>query len=260
MLPATLTLLLALSPFEEAPQTPQPAEIARVVERLDKAFKDGTPADRAAALEAGIEVPADEVVERMAEALKDKAGTVVAAAVDALGRSANQKALETLEKHYRQHKKQLQKDPAMLAGVLKACARHGSESTIEILTDDPFGARDYQVVQARIYGLGNIRSKLSVEALIALSRKAGPNKVEGYMGDIRIALAELTGVDQGRSPELWGRWWEDNKKTFEIPEKPPELAPELRGRWRRYWATGRERPDPPGEDGESGEKRERRGG
>jgi HEAT repeat protein len=231
-----------------------PKEIEQAVARLEAAFKTGGTTERVAAIEAGALVPAEKVADGIAEGLKDKEPPVVLAAVEALGRMDSDAALARLEKHFEQHKKRLEKEPAVFAAVLKACARHGKSSSIPLLQEDLFAVRDYGVVQARILGLGNIRSKESIEALVAMSAKTGPNNLDRYMDELRLALFNITGVDQGKSPQLWGKWWQDNKKTFVVPEKPPELPPDLRGRWNHYWGIGdkERKPQDGGSDGKQG--------
>ena len=80
-----------------------------------------------------------------------------------------------------------------------------------------------------------IRHKESVEAVFGMMQKAGPLKVQGAMKEFRLSLMVLTGQDQGESRDLWVRWWQDNKKTFEIPKKPPRLPAPLQKQWDYYW-------------------------
>lgn len=229
-----------------------PKQVEEAVARLDAAFKTGGTGERVAAIEAGALVPAEKVVDGIAAGLKDKEESVVLAAVDALGRMESDAALARLEKHFEQNKKRLEKEPAMFAAVLKACARHGKSSSIPILQEDLFSVRDGPVIQARILGLGNIRSKESIEALISMAVKTGPNNLDRFMDELRLALFNITGVDQGKSPQLWSTWWQDNKKTFVVPEKAPELPPDLRMRWNHYWGIEQKEEKP--QDGSGGKQ------
>jgi hypothetical protein len=230
----------------------EPAKIEEAVARLEAAFKTGGTGERVAAIEAGALVPAEKVADGIAEGLKDKEPSVVLAAVEALGRMDSDAALARLEKHFEQNKKRLEKEPALFASVLKECARHGKNSSIALLQDDPFAVREHGAVQARILGLGNIRTKESIEALVAMSTKTGPNNLDRFMDELRLALFNITGVDQGKSPQLWAKWWQDNKKTFVVPEKAPELPPDLRARWNHYWGIADKKPQDAGSDGKQG--------
>jgi hypothetical protein len=234
--PAAAAVPIApLVTVEDEKKAIDPAEVKETVGRLEAAFKSDSTADRIAAIEAAVRVPDKEVAKTVAGGLKDKDAAVFMATVDALGHMQHPEALAELEKYYKQNKKRLQKDAPRFSAVIKACARHGQNSSIAILSDDLFSVKTYEAVQARIYGLGNIRTVEAIEALTSISRKTSRNNLDRYMAEFRLALFNITGVDQGNSPDLWGIWWRDNKKTFKIPEEVPEFPPEMRGKWKRYW-------------------------
>ncbi|MCZ6599095.1 MAG: hypothetical protein O7B99_15765, partial [Planctomycetota bacterium] len=143
------------------------------------------------------------------------------------------------------------KDVDLFAALLRAIAQHRSPSSIDVLSDNPFKAANYKTIKARVLGLGYIRDERSVEALFGMLNKIGPLQGQGVMQEFRIALMVLTGEDQGESRQLWIRWWNENKKTFEVPEKAPRLPEKVQERWDYYWGIYHKK--------DRGEKREDRG-
>jgi hypothetical protein len=113
--------------------------------------------------------------------------------------------------------------------------RLGNPKGIDVLIDSPFKSKGYPVIQARFFGLANIRDASAIEALFGLLDKVGNNDLDRYMGDIRLALVQLTGEDRGSDPRQWQAWWRENKKGFEVSPEPKQLPDDLRGRWNAYW-------------------------
>ena len=104
-----------------------------------------------------------------------------------------------------------------------------------MLTDDLFSQRSHAAIQARIYGLGNIRSEKAVQGIYDLMGKVGYRKLDPYMRDIRLALVRLTGEDNGPSVQLWLDWWQDNKKTFRVAPEAKFADEDDARRWNKYW-------------------------
>jgi hypothetical protein len=107
------------------------------------------------------------------------------------------------------------------------------------LTRDPFQPDASPCLRARIFGLARIRTLESLEGLLEMLATSGANvgtrRLQPQMEDVRIALMLLTGVDQGRSPELWERWWRANRKGFRLAAELPLLPKELRREWDIFW-------------------------
>lgn len=227
-----LSSVLAL----QSGSVPDTKKIEAAVAELTAAFAKGTPAQRRVeALAAAVETVDARVIELVAKGLGDQEPPVVLAAADALGRMAHPDALAALHAFAKREKKKLAEDETLFPAVLKAIGRHGSASSIELLADDPFSQRAYATVQARVMALGNIRSTRSVEALIEMSKLVGPRRMDGVRGDVRLALARLTGRDLGPDSVEWLAWWQEHKKSFEVAKEPPELEPALQKQWNRYW-------------------------
>src|SRR5262249_49300774 len=129
----------------------------------------------------------------------------------------------------------MQKDAGLYASLLRAIGQHANASSIEVLADDLWGVQDHGVIQARILSLGRIRTVTSAETLLGLMKAAGPNKIQPFMEDFRLALLSITGVDQGASQDLWLRWWNDKKSKLKVPETPPQLPKAMQARWDSYW-------------------------
>lgn len=252
-----LALVLALqgpggTPPADAPLDPKKIESA--VTELTTAFsKDGTPAKRIEAIGKSVEVVDARVIELVAKGLGDKDQGVNVAALDALGRMRHPNSLDALHAYYKREHKKLSDDMTVLPALIKAIGRHGSPSSIALLKEDAFEQRSYLAGQARILALGNIRTNEALEALIDRSKAVGPHRMDGLRNDMRVAIAQLTGLDLGPDSTAWLRWWQDNKKSFEVAKEPPKLEAGMARQWQRYWGV-------PGKDGEGEEGPARRRG
>ena len=238
-----LALALACSPStaaaadrslqDERPVPPERIEAA--VAALEAAAKGDDPAAYAKAIRDSADAVDKRVIEAIGKGLKHKDATVSGAAVDTLGRMRHPESVQALNGYYKSEKKVLTEDEARLAELLKAIGRLGDPKGIDTLVDNPFGARTYPVIQARLLGLGNIRDAKSVEALFGLLEKVAERDLDRYMADIRMALVQLSGQDMGDDPEQWKTWWRDSKKGYEVSPEAKPLPEDMRVRWNEYW-------------------------
>jgi hypothetical protein len=248
-----------LAPARPAPpqdSPPSEAEVAEATERLELAFQKGGSPERIEAIGAASDVLHADVVEWIDKGLRDKDPEVQAAAIETLRFMDFPAALEALHACYKRDRK-LMKHEELSGALLKAIGQHGSKSSIEILGDDAFGSRNHKAIQARILGLGNIRDPESVEELMGLMKKVGRHKAQPYMGEFRLSLMVLTGVDQGKSVDLWIKWWNDAKRDLVVSEKAPKLPQKDQTRWDSYWGNERQyerdqRRRKRGDDGDGG--------
>lgn len=218
-----------------------PKAIDECVANLQAAFgKDGSTAKKLDALGKASAVVDARVVAAAKEGLSDKEASVVAATVETLGQLRHPSALEALQGFYKKERKKLADDLTLMPALVKAIGRHGSPSSIALLKDDAFDQKTYLTAQARILSLGNVRTIESLEALIDLSKMVGPNRMDGLRNDMRLSIAQLTGVDLGPESTAWTRWWNDNKKGFEVAKEPPKLDAGLQRQWESYWGVPRE--------------------
>jgi hypothetical protein len=222
----------------QADEGPTSEQVSAAVAGLKSALASKESAQRIAALRGAAAVPHADVAKAVAPALKDSDADVQVAAMEALGSMRAPEALKELQRFESSHKK-LREDARLYSTLLKEIARHGSESSIEVLSKDPWENTDATVVRARIFGLGNIRDKKAVEALLSMMNLANPLPGEDspFMPDFRIALARLTGTDQTTNKSMWQKWWNDNKKEFKVAAEPLEIPAELQAKWDEYWAT-----------------------
>ena len=238
---ASLIVYVApLFPGAAQNETPKPdaKRVEAAVEEINAAFKDGKSSeDRIAAIRKNMEVADARVVAAIEKSFKDKDVVVQAAGMDALGRMPNPEALEGLHRLFKAEKQRLKDDDKLLPLLLKSIGRHGSEKSIDILSDDPFLQRTFPALQARVYSLGNIRSKKSVEALMDMMNKAGTRQVNDYMNLFRQSLVRLTGADQGPDSALWTKWWQDNKSKFEVSKEVPKVPEIAEKAWNEYWGV-----------------------
>jgi len=230
-----------------------PKRIEAAVAELEAAFKDGKSADeRVAAIKKNYEVTDARVASAIEKGLKDKELAVQTAAVDALGRMPHPDALAALHKFYKSEVKRLRDDDKLMPLVIQSVGRHGSESSIELLSDDLFMQRTFPAIKARVWSLGNIRSKKSVEALFGMMNKAGTQKVNDYMQMFRVALWRLTGTDNGPDCQMWLAWWRDHEKDFEMSKEPPKFPEDVEKHWNEYWGIQPKKETPK----EGGEKKD----
>ena len=232
---ALLALASVLSVPAHQEERATTERIDAAVAELEAAFKDGDSAARIAALRASVDALDKRVVALVAKGLNDKDREVALAACDTLGRMPHADSRKALEGFYKKEKPNLGKDEEGLVAVLKSIGRLGHPDGIATLTDDPFKATGYPVIQARFLGLGNIRSTKSLEELFSLLDKVGPNSLDRYMSDIRLALVRLTGEDRGDDSRQWQSWWQDNKKTFKVQPEPKPMPADMQTRWDAYW-------------------------
>jgi hypothetical protein len=239
-----IAVLLTLTQPAALAQTPADAQrVKAALAELDKAFKDAQPAERTNAIQHNAQIADAEVARSIGRGLADRDAGVQRAAITALRWMDHPEAVKQLEAAG-QHESPLRKDPELFAALLKGIGQHGSASSIALLKDDVWSVPDYAVMQARILSLGRIRTPAAAEALIAMMRTGGPLKIQPLMEEFRVALAVLTGTDQGRSQEMWMHWWNENHDKLKIESKPPTLEKPLQRRWDSYWnpETHEERP------------------
>jgi hypothetical protein len=240
------SLLFQLPLLLPAAQSPAPADPARVktaVVELEKAWKSSEAGERIRAIQAHATVADAEVVKLIAKGLKDKQLDVQKASIEALRWINHPDALAQLQSAAKDSK--FYKDqPVVFGSLLKAVGQYGNKSSIPVLTSDVWSVQEQSVIQARILGLGRIRTHESVEALMDLMKVAGTRRIENFMGDFRLALMTLTGADMGSSALAWQQWWSDNKSKLKIAPQPGELPKELDRRWKYYWGelTEEDRP------------------
>lgn len=262
---ATAFLTLSTPPVTCATASGGPAQeeqeqaakrIEAALADLKEAFKEKDPLLRIAAIDRNAEVASKETAEFFARAVKDDDDRVKESALSALRFMEHPEALKELLAIYKRDRK-LQKHRELFPKLIKAIGQHGSESAIQILGPDLVDHKNRDAVKAGLMGLGRIRSNEAVETLINLMNTSSRAHVQSYMRHFRMALMVLTETDQGQSQDDWIRWWNKNKKTFEVKEKEPKLPAKENREWKDFWGedyeVGREkRRKKRGEDPEQG--------
>jgi hypothetical protein len=213
---------------------PSSEQVKAAVTAIETALRGVDPAKKIEAIKVHSAVVDAQVIEAVSKGLREKEADVKLAAIEALRFTAHPDACKALE-HWMRAERTLKDAPQIYAAALKGLGQHGSKDSIALLVEDLWGAQDQSVIQARILGLGRIRDRAAVEKLIDLIKSAGPRKTDPFMDDFRLALMVLTGVDQGKSQELWQRWWQDHKDKFQLPKTEPELSKIDAYRWKNYW-------------------------
>jgi hypothetical protein len=239
-----LTTLLALGVLTtqagRAAKPPSAEDVARAVESIGEAFDARDVKGIERALEAARDVPHADVVRSVVRGLADERMEVKLATLQTLRWIEHPGALDAL--HRTAKERGLMKQPELALAVLRGIGEHAEVRSIPVLGHDPFQPDDAYCVRARLFGLARIRTLEALEAvlgILATVGNSGQRLVRSRMGDARIALMLLTGVDQGHSPELWETWWRENRKTFRIPTEVPLLPNELLVDWNKFWGLRR---------------------
>lgn len=220
---------------DDEPSAPSKEEVAAAVKTLKAGLASKEPSERNAALLAASSVVHADVVKVVASALGDEVPAVRDFTLDLLSKIEDPSALTALHAFAKRNRRTLPDQPELYALVLKCVARHGDPSSIELLKDKPFECDEHAVLRARILGLANIRDKRAVEALFDLMTKADRRKVTPYMGELQLAFNVLLGVDVGKNQDRWRDWWNDNKKTYVLPEVMPKLPNDALVTWQSFW-------------------------
>jgi len=263
MLNLILTAALVVSgPLQEpAEDAPDPQLIEEAVKELKQAFTKGKTPERLEALKDYGAVNDAKVIDWIAKGLKARDTAVQSASIECLRWLEHPDALDCLHTSLAKDKK-LKKDDALYEQLIKAVGQHHNPKSIDFLLDGALAQAAKKVQVARIYSLGNIRDKESVEALMDVMQRtaSGGKKGRGkqpLMTEIDISLQMLTGEEFGRDEAAWLKWWRASKKEFEVSPKVGQVRPKVRKVWGKYWglakadAAGKKGRD--GKDGEDGE-------
>ena len=221
----------------------QDAPPEEAVRKLEAALRDGGEEERVEAVRGAGRVADDGVARLLARAMRDPARAVRREAIDALGWNSSEGALKALTQDYWKSAA-LRDDGELFALLLKAIGRHGDPKSVVVLTDTPFRNLTLANGTARLMGLGNIRATESVQALVDLSKRAGPERGKGegggnwegtYGPPFRVALAALTGQDYGTSRAAWQSWWKEHEKGFQMAPERPRAPSDVARYFENYW-------------------------
>jgi len=234
--------LLALPAWADEPK---PVDPDTAMAQLKEAYGLGDDEVIVEAIDMAAGIPDAGVIREVERAFQSKSPAVIEAALKALGRTPDPKALDALHRLYRKvYKKKLGGYEDLFALLIKEIGRHGDESSVDILTKSPFSNLTVDVGVARMMGLSNIRSTKAIEGLIHLSEQAGgrgrgtgvASSLRGvFRTAFRVAMATLTGTDQGVVPQDWALWWTRNKKQFDMLPDRPQVPEDVSTYWSGYW-------------------------
>jgi len=233
---AAATPLLAQTPTEGGPD---PERVEAVVDELERAFDGSETTPKVRALEAAGEVPAPEVVDAIVRGLREKEREVKQAVIQALRWMDHPNAVVALRETFEKNRA-LREDEEFAPALLKAIGQHGDPGSLRLLQKDALGGKNHATRRARLLGLGMIRERASIEALLQLMRGTDERKVERAMDDLRLSLMMLTGTDRGPSAAAWRSWWSDHAKDFVLPAEPPRLPPPFAAQWYNFWGLDKD--------------------
>ncbi len=233
MLTLLVAATLALAPAQDiTPPTEERVELA--VNELEAAFKSKDEEKKLQAIEAHKDVEAKDVAELLGRAVKDDSDKVKESALGALRWMLHPESLDQLHSLLKRDRT-LVKNEALYTLLLKAIGQHRNPKSIPYLTSNEIDSKVPGPTQARILGLGNIRSKDSVAALIRMMHTANRSDIQNFMPRFRLSLMLLTSTDQGLSQDEWTSWWNKNKRTLEVAKEAPKLPPDEDVYWKSYW-------------------------
>lgn len=224
----------------DEPASPSRERVESMVETLRDALRGKDPAPKIEGLRDAVSVVHPEVIEWVEKALRDKSDEIRSEAIAALRNMRHPESLEALHGFHRKERKLRKDNPTLFVALLKAIAVHGSEDSIDLLSDGGFETKDRDTTHVRILGLGMIRHTESIEALMTMMRRGRRQDVQRNMAHFRIALMQLGGVDRGNNQEAWVEWWGDTKREFEMAEQAPLMPKALQAKWDRYWDIERD--------------------
>ncbi|HIG11645.1 MAG: HEAT repeat domain-containing protein [bacterium] len=229
---------------EPVSSPPAPELVEEAVQVLTRAFKHGKTPERLEALDEYGAVNDPAVVRLVTRGLSDKQAEVQLAAVECLRWLDHPDALVGLHKAYKKDK-QIKKNDALYEAFIWAIGQHGSLSSIEILVEGAQASAPRAVQAARIYSLGHIPHKDSLEELLSSMQKTGRGRRRGkqpLMAEFALSLAVLSGQDFGKDEAAWTEWWRANKKGFEVVGAAETLSKRQAKQWQRLWISPKEKP------------------
>ncbi|MEE8104615.1 MAG: hypothetical protein V3T86_03675 [Planctomycetota bacterium] len=223
-------------------ESPSNGQVEEAVDAIAAAFKSKDEGAKIEAIETYAGLIDSRVVRAMARGLRDRSERIQIQTADMLGWQKHPEGLKQLHRFFRR-KSDIHKHERIYAHTLKAIGRHGDESSIQVLAKSPFKGLTLASGEARIYGIGNIRHKDAVEALIKGMRLAGEGRrrrgwnsdSNRFLAAFRVNLASLTGADEGLSREGWQHWYRKNKKDIAVARQRAEMKAELKAMWEEYW-------------------------
>jgi HEAT repeat protein len=210
------------------------------------------PSSERAALEAGLararpdlrcaaldslrpRVPLD-VLPLVQASLADPDEQVRCTALGVLGKLESPQSLEILLADASERLVSLRGRRRERVALLRALARRGDPRALSALTEDAHADYDLHVLRTRILALARVRSRDSIDALVALGKGLPFAEQQQVMLEWRLAWSVLTGRDGGRTVADWTRWWAETRATFEVSPELPALSESDRSRWLDAWA------------------------
>jgi len=246
-----LPLLFALLPALQGPQAPQtgeagpsrnqgtPAEATAsreqlVVDQLKAAFEAGNASVRVAALGRAGRVPVQEVLELSAQALKDPVPEVRLASAEGLRFNPHPLATRVLRMTLEKGKFP-DPDGRTQAALVRALCQKADPATLVLLNKLRIDPRKRELTRAYVRGLGRLRHRGALAALISFMEGLEPSNRCLYMSDIRTSLVVLTGTDRGLDATAWSQWFHQFGSKMQINPFDPKLPELMTVDWYGYW-------------------------
>jgi len=234
---------------DPAPEKPSKEALDAFVKEIKAATK-ADPADLRDLLERALWMDDPAVARSIARFLEHTDAVVQGNAIRALRYQQNEKALDVLI--WAMKRKSIIKDDDANIAIILGVGQHGKKKGIAALTEGIARMRNKKILDARTTALAHIRRPEAIGAAIRMIRMAGRRGGRKGGGDrnrdrreprgIYLTLFLLTGERLGSDPVAWKKWWDENRRGFEVSESPLGLTERQDRKWKRTWAP----PVPPG--------------
>lgn len=259
----TLTALLALSlvPALLAPQAR--ADEPRSLEAVLADFKSKDFDTRRKAAEEAVKLQDSKLVRPLARLLKDDMPEIRDAAIRALGArevdADKKKAAAALVA--RVPRKGGVKDPMERVAIFRALRTLARRETIRPLMDGIHLDTDEEEAEARLMAVAEVPHAEAVDRLIAFLASGGRKGSRKQRGHAERALRYATGVNFGRDPDKWRKWWKEMGKNFSFESvRVAREAAEAKAREKREKREQRKRDRKKGDGRKGGKQGDGQGG
>ena len=189
---------------------------------------------RAAALGRAGRVPVQEVLQVSAQALKDPVPEVRLAAVEGLRFNPHPHATRLLRVTL-EGGKFPDPDGRTKAALVRGLCQKAAPETLVLLDKLRIDPRNRELTRAYVRGLGRLRHRGALSALISFMESLDPSIRCLYMSDIRTSLVVLTGTDRGLDAAAWSQWFHQFGSKMQINPFDPKLPELMTVDWYGYW-------------------------
>jgi len=205
-----------------------------VVDQLAEAFQVGNASARASALGRAGRIPDQKVLQLSTQALKDPVARVRLAAIEGLRFNPHPLATRVLRMTLEEGKYP-DPDGHTQAALVRGLCQKADPSTLPLLNKLRIDPRNRELTRAYVRGLGRLRHRGALAALVSFMEGLEASNLCLYMSDIRTSLVVLTGTDRGLEAAAWSQWFDQFGSKMQINPFDPKLPELMTVDWYGYW-------------------------